>query len=386
MIKLAIIGASYLQVPLIIKARELGIETHVFSWEEDQCRNNICDQFYPISITEKEQILQECQAIQIDGITSIGSDLAMPTVNYIASQMNLTGNSLESTLLTTNKFAMRRRLSEHNLPCPRFKKINSSDEWTADDFVFPLIIKPTDRSGSRGVAKIQTEEEIPDALERALSESLVNEAIIEEFIEGKEISVEMVSWQGTHHYITCTDKVSTGEPYFVEIEHHVPASITADLESRIVALVKEALTFLGVEYGASHSEILITHEGEIFIVEIGARMGGDNIGSDLVKLFTGYDFVKGVIEIAMGTFTIPRLKQLKHAGIFYLTPKAGRVTAIQNRSSDFQEIVRSEILVEVDEIIEFPVTNSAQRSGYIIYTGNKLVSITPEEVIKIITE
>jgi len=384
--KLAILGASYLQVPVIEKAKELGIESYVFAWEDGVCGEDLCDNFYRISITEKEQILQKCQAAQINGITTIGSDLAMPTVNYIADQMNLIGNSVESSFVTTNKYAMRQRLSEHNLPCPRYKKINSFDQWTTDDFAFPLIIKPTDRSGSRGVAKIKTGEKIEDALQRALSESLVNEAIIEEFIEGKEISVEMVSWKGTHHFITCTDKVHTGEPYFVEIEQHVPANISTDLQSRIVALVKEALTVLGVEYGASHSEILITDDEEIFIVEIGARMGGDNIGSDLVELFSGYDFVKGVIEIALGEFTLPHLKQLKHAGIIYLTPKAGSVTEIQNNASDYQEIVRSEILVEVDDIIEFPVTNSSQRSGYIIYASDKLVSMDPEEVINIITE
>ena len=386
MIKLAIIGASYLQVPLIRKARKMGIETHVFALEEGASGKDLCDRFYPISIIEKEQILAACEAIKIRGITSISSDLAMPTVNYIANKMNLIGNSLECTFVTTNKYAMRQRLSEHNLPCPRYKKIDSFDQWTTDDFAFPLIIKPTDRSGSRGVAKIKTGEKIEDALQRALSESFVNEAIIEEFIEGKEISVEMVSWKGTHHFITCTDKVHTGEPYFVEIEQHVPANISTDLQSRIVALVKEALTVLGVEYGASHSEILITDNGEIFIVEIGARMGGDNIGSDLVKLFTGYDFVKGVIEIALGEFTLPQIMQLKQAGIFYLTPKAGRVTAIQNNSADFQEIVCSDILVKVDDIIEFPVTNSSQRSGYFIYASDKLVSIDPEDVINIITE
>ena len=386
MIKLAIIGASYLQVPLIRKARKMGIETHVFALEEGASGKDLCDRFYPISIIEKEQILAACEAIKIRGITSISSDLAMPTVNYIANKMNLIGNSPECTFVTTNKYAMRQRLSEHNLPCPRYKKINSFDQWTTDDFAFPLIIKPTDRSGSRGVAKIKTGEKIEDALQRALLESLVNEAIIEEFIEGKEISVEMVSWKGTHHFITCTDKVHTGEPYFVEIEQHVPANISTDLQSRIVALVKEALTVLGVEYGASHSEILIADNGEIFIVEIGARMGGDNIGSDLVKLFTGYDFVKGVIEIALGAFTLPQIMQLKQAGIFYLTPKAGRVTAIQNNSADFQEIVCSDILVKVDDIIEFPVTNSSQRSGYFIYASDKLVSIDPEDVINIITE
>jgi biotin carboxylase len=384
--KLAILGASYMQLPLIEEAMKLGIETHVFAWEEGAVGKDICDHFYPISITEKEQILEKCEAVQIHGITSIGSDLAMTAVNYVANKMNLTGNSMDCTIVTTNKFAMRQRLSEHNLPCPRFKKFISYHHGIAEDFRVPFIIKPTDRSGSRGVTKINAREQIQEALGRALTESLAGEAIIEEFIDGNEISVEMVSWKGTHHFITCTDKVSTGEPYFVEIEQHVPATLHSDLENRIITLVKEALTVLGVEYGASHSELLITEDEDIFIVEIGARMGGDNIGSDLVKLCTGYDFVKGVIEIALGEFTIPEIKQIRHAGICFLTPAAGRVSRIDNHASDFKEIVRSCIYVKVDDIIRFPITDSAQRSGFIIYTYDKPVSIDTGDVINIITE
>jgi biotin carboxylase len=384
--KLAILGASYMQLPLIDEAMKLGIETHVFAWEEGAEGKDICDHFYPISITEKEQILEKCEALQIHGITSIGSDLAMPAVNYVANKMNLTGNSMDCTIVTTNKFAMRQRLSEHKLPCPRFKKIISYHHSIAEDFRVPFIIKPTDRSGSRGVTKINKQGQIKEALGRALTESIAGEAIIEEFIDGKEISVEMISWQGKHHFITCTDKVNTGEPYFVEIEQHVPAIIHSALENRIITLVKEALTVLGVEDGASHSELLITDDEEIFIVEIGARMGGDNIGSDLVKLCTGYDFVKGVIEIALGEFTIPEIKQMRHAGICFLTPAAGRVSRIENLASDLKEIVRSCIFVEVDDIIKFPITNSAQRSGFIIYSNDIPVSITPGDVINIITE
>lgn len=384
--KLAIIGASYLQVPLIETAMDLGIETHVFAWEDGALGKDLCNYFYPISITEKDRILQQCEAIPVDGIISIGSDLAMPSVNYVAEKMNLTGNSAECTFLTTNKYAMRQRLSAHKLPCPGYHKADPASTDLSRNLSYPIIVKPTDRSGSRGVTKINAGENIKNALERAFSESLVNEAIVEEFIEGREISVEMVSWQGSHHFITCTDKVSTGEPYFVEIGHHVPANLVPDIEARVIALVKEALTVLGVTYGASHSEILITPGGGIFIIEIAARMGGDNIGSDLVKLYTGYDFVKGVIEIALGEFTHPEMKLLKHAGIIYLTPIAGRVTAIEDNSPDFQEIVRSDILVKVGDIIEFPVTSSAQRSGYIIYASDRPIRFNPADVINIITE
>jgi biotin carboxylase len=384
--KLAILGASYLQIPLIEKAGAMGLETHVFAWEKGAVGKEICDFFYPISITEKEEILEVCKTVRIDGITLISSDLAMPSVNYVADRMGLIGNSLPCTVVTTNKFAMRERLSEHGLPCPRFEKITAFDPDITKECEIPCIMKPIDRSGSRGVTKILGRDQISTALERALSESLAKEAIMEEFIEGKEISVEMITWKGKHSFITCTDKVHTGEPYFVEVGQHVPSRLPAVIQERVVTLVKEALTVLGVEYGASHSEILITDDEEIFIVEIGARMGGDNIGSDLVELSTGYDFVKGVIEIALGEFTPPRIKLVKNAGISFLTPGAGRVTGIVDKTSDYTEIIRSEIHVGLNDLIRYPVMDSSQRSGFVIFSSDEPSRLDPHDAIRISTE
>ena len=383
--KIAIIGASYLQIPLIEKAREMCLETHVFAWalgsEKGRDRSH---QFYPISIVEKEQILDICSAVQIDGIVSIGSDLAMPTVNYVADRMDLLGNSLDCTVLTTNKYAMRVKLSEADLPSPKFQMINTPNR-SLYGLEFPVIVKPTDRSGSRGVVKVYDAGNLAHAVETALSESIVKEAILEEFIEGREISVEMISWEGTHYLIAFTDKVHTGEPHFVEIEQHVPADLSPSLKNRIETLVKETLSVLGVAYGASHTELLITEREEIFIIEVGARMGGDNIGSDLVELSTGYDYVRGVLEIALGEFTLPELNSLKHSGIVYLMPKSGRVTAIRNNSAEFDEVVRSNILVNIDDQIIHPIRDSSQRSAYIIYAGERRMNLDPEKVIQIDT-
>ena len=111
--KLAIIGASYLQLPLIEKAKSMGIETHVFAWAANDVGETAADHFYPISIVEKKQILDKCRQIGIDGICSIASDLAMLAVNYVAEQMGLTGNSMECTLRSTNKHLMRQAFEQH---------------------------------------------------------------------------------------------------------------------------------------------------------------------------------------------------------------------------------------------------------------------------------
>ena len=138
--KLVIIGAGYLQVPLIKKAYDMGFETHVFAWEEGAVGKHYADHFHPVSIREKEEILVACRRIQPAGICSIGSDLALPTVNYVAQALNLTSNSLKSTEISTDKYKMRTALSSQGLSCPKYKFINHNSDLDAEDLRFPLII------------------------------------------------------------------------------------------------------------------------------------------------------------------------------------------------------------------------------------------------------
>ena len=207
--KIAIIGANEFQNKLIIKAKEMGIETHVFAWEEGAVGKENSDFFYPISIIEKEKILEICKEIKIDGVCSIASDLAMHTVNFIANKLNLKGNSLECTELTTNKYKMRERLSKFNLPCPKYILVNNIEKVNLEDLSFPLIVKPTDRSGSRGIYKVNNESELEPAIKSALEESFSKEILIEEYILGDEYSVESISEKGIHKVLQITKKYTT---------------------------------------------------------------------------------------------------------------------------------------------------------------------------------
>ncbi len=384
--KLAIIGASYLQLPLILRARKKGLETHVFAWEEGAVGRQDSDLFYPISITEKDRILEICRDIRIDGIVSIASDLAIITVNYIAEKMGLTGNSMESTRLSTNKYLMRECLAENGLPCPWFYRVKDAGR-AGDTHAYPRIVKPTDRSGSRGVTLVEHPEGMKPAVERALSESLAKEAIIEQYLVGREISVEMVSWAGRHHFLACTDKVTTGPPYFVELQHHQPAGLPADLVKEIAEVTARALDALGIRYGASHSELIIHDDGKFSLVEIGARMGGDHIGARLVELSTGFDFVGAVIDIALGKPPEVSVAPGKYSGIYYLTPAGGVVTGITDRSGTVPEIVQSNVYVNKGDRVAFPVRESQQRSAYFIYQADRRLQIAdPSEIIDITTE
>lgn len=295
---LAIIGASYFQLPLIEKAKEMGYTTHVFAWAANDVGESVADYFYPISIIEKEEILKKCEEIGICGICSIASDLAMVTVNYVAQSLGLNSNSVEATKVSTNKHLMRKAFEERNDPSPKSVLVDENSDVDNLEIEFPVIVKPTDRSGSRGIFKAESREQLSAAVRHAIECSFEKKALVEEFVQGTEYSVEFISYKGQHHYLTTTLKYTTGAPNFIETGHRQPAPIDKDTEDRIKSVISHALDTLSLENGASHSEIKIDDNGKIKLIEIGGRMGGDCIGSDLVPCSTGYDFVRMVIEVA----------------------------------------------------------------------------------------
>ena len=332
--KLAILGASYLQVPLIVKANEMGLETHVFAWEEGAIGKELASYFYPISILDKEAILLKCKEIGIHGITTIATDIAMPSVNFIAKELKLVGNSLEATLISTDKYEMRKALSSKSIPCPRFSFYEIDNFQNHEGFEFPLIVKPTDRSGSRGVTKVNSIDEANKAILKALDNSINKRVIIEEFIQSdREFSVEFISFNGKHYPLAITDKVTTREPFFFEMAHHQPANVNKEIADKIFNVTIEVLNALDIKNGASHTEVYLLDNGEIRVVESAGRMGGDLIGSHMVQLSTGFDFLMATIDVALNQFDINKYKRnpkKSYSGVYYIVANPGKIVSIIN--------------------------------------------------------
>lgn len=298
--KLVIIGANDFQNQLILKAKSLGYETHVFAWEEGAVGKDSADFFYPVSITEKEQILEKCREIKPVGVCSIASDLAAITVNYVAENLGLPCNTYSTVKAQTNKFEMRKKFSERGVKCPFFCVADSSNlPEIKEKLNYPVIIKPTDRSGSRSICKLESAEGLETAVNNACESSFEKKAIIEEYISGNEYSCECITQNGIHHFLAFTKKYTTGSPAFIETGHCQPSDIPEEMQKTIKKEIFKALDALEIKNSASHTEFKI--DGDDFnIIEIGARMGGDCIGSDLVYLSTGRDFMKMVIDVACG--------------------------------------------------------------------------------------
>ena len=297
--KIVIIGANDFQNQLILKAKEMGFETHVFAWQDGSIGEKTADYFYPISIVETDAILEKCREIQPDAVATIASDLANITVSKVAAGLGLPGNTPECIEISTNKYAMRSAFKKAGLPTPAFYKVDQvTDELY--QMQLPIIVKPTDRSGSRAITKITDFKDLPEAVRQAVGQSFEKKAIVEEYIEGNEYSYETISYRGKHTNLAVTKKYTTGAPHFIETGHCEPSDLSKEMLQKVQKTMYAALDALQITDGASHGEFKITPDGEVRIIEIGSRMGGDCIGSDLVPLSTGYDFMEMVIDVACG--------------------------------------------------------------------------------------
>ena len=342
--KLAIIGASYLQEPLIEKAKNMGIETHVFAWAAGDVGEKSADFFYPISIVEKDEILKKCREIGIDGVCSIASDLAAITVNYVAHEMNLVGNSPKCAMISTNKHLMRQAFEENGDPSPKSILVSSVEDLNEIELQYPVIVKPIDRSGSRGITKLLTEDGLAEAIENAKEQGFEKKALVEEFATGQEYSVECVSFHGEHHFLAMTKKYTTGAPHFIETGHLEPAPVSNEVLQKVKNIVFHALDSLQITDSASHTELKIASNGEIRLIEIGGRMGGDCIGSDLVQLSTGVDFVRAVIQIALGEKPdLNSNNENRVAAIHYIFGKKDFETLEKLKKEHPEYIVREEL-------------------------------------------
>lgn len=297
---LVIIGASELQLPLIERANDLGYSTHVFAWRDGAVGLDKMARFYDIDIKDVDKIYNIVKGLNPVGVCTIASDLANITVHKLASRLNLPHNSEHCLKVSTNKYAMRKELYNHKILCPKFL-ITDTDEIDIQNMNFPIIVKPTDRSGSRAITKVKDSSELKGAIIRARDISFEKKAIVEEYIEGDEYSAECISQNGVHHLLNITKKFTTGSPHFIETGHLEPAGLSDEDIGKIRDTIFKALDALDIKLGASHSEFKYSREDKIVhIIEIGSRMGGDFIGSSLVRFSTGYDYLKMVIDCAVG--------------------------------------------------------------------------------------
>ncbi len=301
--KVLVIGAGFLQDFVILKAKSMGYETLAVDANPDAIGFKHADKYKVINIVDEKACLEYAQAEKIDGVLTAATDYGVLTAAYIAQEMNLPGLNYDVAKLIKNKYRVRKCLYEHHVDdTEQAYEIDKDTDLNklCESIVFPVMVKPCDGSGSRGANRVDCKEQFFDACQIAMDSSITHRAVVETFIVGKEYGAESLVVNGEIHVFGIMRKWMTEPPYYAELGHAIPTDLPVDVEERSKHCVESAIKALGINSGSVNMDMLITDEGKIHIVDMGARMGGNMIGPCIIPYGTGVDYMANMIRNAVG--------------------------------------------------------------------------------------
>lgn len=366
--KLLIIGASILQLPAIKKAKELGHYVAVADFNSNAVGIPYADEFYNASTIDIDAICNVAKDFKPDGIMTLATDMPMRSIAAATSLLDLPGISMDTAIKSTDKGEMIKAFKEYGVESPWFYIIEKEEQLqeVMPKIEYPCILKPTDNAGSRGVMLVNSEAELMEAYQYSVSQSRGGWVILEEYMTGPEVSVEVMVVDGVPHVLQVTDKLTTGAPYFVEMGHNQPSMLPEEDVERIKDLACRAVKSVGINCGPSHVEIKLTPNGPK-MVELGARMGGDCITTHLVPLSTGVDMIKATIDVSLGLTPDITPTLQKGSAIRFLDAPCGVISSIEGiEEAKLVNGVHEVSLTKAvgDEVTE--IHSSLDRCGFVI--------------------
>lgn len=321
--KMMILGASALQVPAIKKAKELGYRIILVDYDENAVGFALADVKLVVSTLDQEEVYRQALIYKPDVVITSTSDGPVRTAAYVNEKLGKRPDlSYENSLCATIKSNMRDRLKKCGVPIPAYYATTDFEGFSeaVDRLNGHCIVKPADNAGSRGVVLLtgrgqecdgqgsqtygkedggEADERRRRIYEYSRENSRNGTVMVEEYMEGPEVSVEIIVIEGEPHILTITDKYITPPPYFVELAHCEPSRLVMEIQDQIRETASQAVRAIGIENAPAHVEIKVTKEGPK-IVELAARLGGDFITSRLVPLSTGIDMVGASVLLATG--------------------------------------------------------------------------------------
>lgn len=317
--RLLILGASIAQKPVYDYANSRGYCTIAFDMNPDAVLKNYANEFYQVSTTDTENMIEKAKGLNIDGVLTYASDPSAPGAAFIGNSLSLTANPFKSVLTLCRKDLFRKFLKKHGFNIPYTQSFSAYKECKKElgNYKFPIIIKPADSSGSRGVTKVESyQQNIETYFKHALSFSKAKSVVVEEFIkrakyqvagDGFMVNGELVfrSFANEHFNTNLNGLVPVGESF--------PSVFCDEVLDRAHEIIQRIMTLLDMQAGALNFDFIIDEKGEIYILEIGPRNGG-NLIPEVIKYANNVDLIQASAEIALGNR--PKLEMNKAKGFY----------------------------------------------------------------------
>lgn len=307
--KILVLGAGIYQVPLIKKAKEMGLYTIVCSVEGNYPGFQYADKVCYVDTKDEEAVLAVAQEENIDGICTTGTDVCVPALGKVCDVMGLTGVSYEAAICAANKSAMKKSFMEGGVNTAKYAIATNLETAVSamENMQFPIMVKAVDSSGSRGITKIATEDqkEIETAIENVRKVSKVDYFVVEECIEGVEFGAQALVHNGEVKFIMPHgDYVFMGDTG-VPVGHYVPYNISEAVLAESKRQVELSAKALGVDNCAINADFIL-RDDEVFVLEIGARAGATCL-TEMVSIYYNVDFYEVLIKTALGE-DVPEFK------------------------------------------------------------------------------
>ncbi|MDI6793800.1 MAG: alpha-hydroxy-acid oxidizing protein [bacterium] len=378
---LMIIGGGTMQIPAIRVAKEMGLNVVATDYNPNALGFSMADVGIVMSTKDIEgsvRVAKEyAQTGRIDGVITVGTDASM-TVAAVANTLKLPGIRFEVAERATNKLKMRHCFAKNGVPSPRF-----CEAWTlrnaykaAKEIGFPLVIKPSDNMGARGVIKVASEDEIRDAFQQAKAASPSGEIVVEEFMLGDELSIDALVYDGQVIFAGIADRIIDFPPYFVELGHTLPSSQPKEVQEAACSCMEAGIRALGIDQGAAKGDIKLTPQGPK-IVELAARLSGGFMSGYTLPLATGMNVIQGAIEIALGGKPTVMATANRVSAERAIIPHPGRVVSITGveEAGKLPQVAEVILNVEPGDVLK-KLTSNLGKAGNVI-----TVADTREEAV-----
>lgn len=377
---LLLIGAGPEMVPAIAAAHALGVYVVVTDRNPTAPGFAHADAHALVSTRDVQGTVAAAREMnlgrRIDGVMTLASDVPL-TVSSVAHALGLPGLPVEVAATCQDKLAMKRRLRAGAVPIPNFASADCFDEARriAPEIGYPLIIKPLDNSGARGVSRVSTPASLEAAWIWALAHRVADSGplLLEEALQGPQISTETII--ATDRPVTTGfadrnyERVESFAPYIIEDGHTVPSFLNDDERAEVTRVAELAMQALGISFGVAKGDLVLTAQGAR-VIEMAARLSGGRFATDTVPLATGVDAISAMIRLSLGDHVQSRElapSRNRAAAQRYIFPAPGVVASIRGveEAKAAAGVTRVELYIGEGDLI-VPVTNHAQRAGYVI--------------------
>lgn len=370
--KLMIMGAGIYQVPLIKKAKEMGIYTIAVSIPGNYPGFAFADKVIYENTVDYERILEVAKEEKIDGIVTAGTDVAVITIGKVCDELGLAGISFEAAKIASNKILMKRKYEEYGVRTARFREIGFDEDLNEkiQGMNFPMIVKAVDSSGSRGITRVNSADEFENALKAVKSVTRTDHYIVEEFIEGKEFGAQAFVQNGKLKFaIPHGDYVFQGDTG-VPIGHFAPYELSKDIIDDAEEQLEKAIKAMGLNNCAINADFILKDD-KTYVLELGGRSGATCL-AELVSIYYGFDYYEKLIRAALGEdVEFPQNHAVPNASMLLRSDKDGVIRSITNNNVEDENICEIQFDYKVgDEVKKFHV--GPHRIGHIITKGETL--------------